>query len=91
MGKQTVVPHPDAHVDRHYPKADETEERLPGKHEECNHSEHVESHHKAGGHPIRLICLGVSSKDRYIAVWLHAPRLVGPTVAGFSRSNKGWG
>src|SRR5277367_4809274 len=75
MGQQTVVPHPDAHVDGHHPKPEETEEGFPGKHEESNHSEHVESHHKAGGYPVRLVRLGVSSKHGYVAMWLHATRL----------------
>jgi len=89
MGQQTVVPHPDAHIDRHHPQPEEAEEGFPGKHEEGNHSEHMERHHKAGGHPVRLIRLGVSSKYWHFALWSRGPQLAGPAVAGFRRSNNG--
>ena len=88
MGEQTVVPHADAHIDGHHPKPEETEEGLPGKHEERNHSEHVESHHKAGGYPVRLVRLGVSSEHWYVAMGLHAPRL-SVLRSPFCRSNNG--
>src|SRR6201999_1666578 len=91
MRQQTVVSHPDAHIDRHHPKSEKAEEGFPGKHEEGNHSEHMERHHKAGGHPVCLIRLSVSSKYWHVALWPRAPRLAGPQVDCVGRSNNGGG
>ncbi len=89
MRQQSVVAHADAHIDRHDPKPHEAEEGFPGEHEECHHGEHMERHHEAGGHPIRLIRLGVSAKHWYVAVWLHVPRFAGPAVPGYGRRSYG--
>jgi len=64
---------------------------LPGKHEESNHSKHVESHHKASGYPVRLVRLGVSSKHwlrRYVVAMRR--RLSVLRSPAFCRSNNGW-
>ena len=40
-------------------------------------AQHVEGHHKAGGHPVGLVGLGVSSKHWHVAVCLRAPGQAG--------------
>jgi hypothetical protein len=74
MREQPVIAHADAHIDGQHPEPDETEEGLPGKHEERDHGEHMKGHHEAGGHPVGLIRLGVAAKHRHVAVLLRAPR-----------------
>ena len=91
MREQAMIAHADTHVDGEYPERDETEESLPGKHEEGGHGEDMKGHHEAGGHPVGLVGLGVAAQNRHVIVLFCGPRRSGAFPAGFGRRNKRYG